>query len=169
MAAPPVFPRSGEGSTPPGPPEWAPGRRVARGQGVDGRTVAELLDGFKAKDHWISEYMRQRYTTVTKGDLLMIARGCIFQAKWLGHALPPDFENSLSRSWKRRKDLLFKWFVDHWPYVMPVIPFVQLADPQRNTIGRSSANARPPARRPVKPPDPCSSSCPVSLISEKRS
>jgi hypothetical protein len=52
-------------------------------------------------------------------DLLAIANG-------IEKRLPPDAK--IGRDQKRKKDLLLKWFDEHWQHIQPLLEFVVLIE-----------------------------------------
>ena len=94
------------------------------------RIIEELKD-------WVEEsspafhFFTQKFARLNKEILLVLAR--IISEKLNYH--------DLTRDYHRNKNMLFKWFDDHWDCCEPILNKVCLVDKDYNLLMKNSPNA----------------------------
>jgi hypothetical protein len=111
--------------------------RVERGMGAEALDVKRRLGSFDAAHSPIPRLLEEAFPDATKNELISVAQVAMFEARSRCAGLPPSLL-VLDRVTRRSKDLLIKWFHDHWMIIGPILPDISLADGDFVQISRNS-------------------------------
>jgi hypothetical protein len=113
-----------------------------RGTGAEALDVRRRLAGFDASRSPIARLLADRFPDATKAELISVAQMTIFVARERFTDLPPTFDK-FDRVTRRSKDLIIKWYHDHWSVVQSLFPDIGLADVNFQPISKDSMPAGP--------------------------
>jgi hypothetical protein len=108
-----------------------------RGTGAEAQDVKRRLAGFDASRSPIGRLLRDKFPDATKNELISVAQMTIFVAKERFPQLPPNFDK-FDRVTRRSKDLIIKWYHDHWSFVHGLFPDIGLADGNFQIISKDT-------------------------------
>jgi hypothetical protein len=106
-----------------------------RGTGVEAQEVKRRLGNFDASRSPIARLIDKSFPNSTKSELISVARMTILVARERFPALPQSF-TQLDRVIRRSRDLIIKWYHDHWIIIQRVFPDVGLADAGFHAISK---------------------------------
>ena len=108
-----------------------------RGTGPEALEVKKRLAGFDPNTSPEAKIVNDIYKDSTKSELISATFIVINIAKqeW-GDSLPQSFFK-FDRITRRSKDLILKWYKDHWEYVKDIVDTVALSDSQMNIISHN--------------------------------
>jgi hypothetical protein len=108
-----------------------------RGTGAEALDVRYRLGDFDPRNSPISDLLRDRFPDATKAELISVAQMTILVAHARFTTLPHSFDR-FDRVTRRSKDLIFKWYHDHWMIIQSIFPDIGLADEHFSPISRNS-------------------------------
>jgi hypothetical protein len=107
-----------------------------RGTGAEALEVRRRLGGFDPECSPAGRVLAEAFPDATKSELISVAQMTIIVANQRFQNLPQSF-NQLDRIIRRSKDLLVKWYHNHWIFVQLVFPDIGLAESNFRAISRS--------------------------------
>ncbi|KAK8866831.1 hypothetical protein M9Y10_009799 [Tritrichomonas musculus] len=109
-----------------------------RGTGPEALEVQRRLDGFDAQTSPIAKIIKEKYPDATKSELISVTQMIIILIKHdkAECELPPTFYK-FDRITRRSKDLIIKWYSDHWNIISNYFNDVGLADSQLRIISNN--------------------------------
>ena len=109
-----------------------------RGTGPEALEVQRRLDGFDAQTSPIAKIISQKYPDATKSELISVTQMIILLVKQdkTECELPPSFYR-FDRITRRSKDLIIKWYSDHWNIISNYFNDVGLADSELRIISQN--------------------------------
>lgn len=80
--------------------------------------IAVRLQGFNPKDNFVTKEITRRFgANLKQGELINIAQ-----------VIADTAQIKLDRDAKRRKNVLLKWFEEHWAQITPYLDYIVLED-----------------------------------------
>lgn len=114
--------------------------QTQRGTGAEAQDVKRRLGNFQAANSPMNRLLSECFPDATKNELISVAQMTIIIAhqKFSPIQLPGSFDN-FDRVTRRSKDLIIKWYHDHWNIIKDIF----------NDIGLADANYRPISKHTV--------------------
>jgi hypothetical protein len=107
-----------------------------RGTGAEALEVRRRLGGFNPACSTVGRLLEEAFPEATKSELISVAQMTIIVANQRFQNLPQSF-NQLDRIIRRSKDLVIKWYHDHWMFIQLVFRDIGLADGSFMAISRN--------------------------------
>jgi hypothetical protein len=104
-----------------------------RGTGPEARDVRRRLGHFDPAMSPVGRLLQDAFPEATKSELISVAQMTIIVACERYQNLPESFVK-LDRVIRRSRDLLVKWYHDHWIIIQGVFGDIGLADAQFQAI-----------------------------------
>jgi hypothetical protein len=104
-----------------------------RGSGPEARDVRRRLGNFVAAMSPVARLLQNTFPEATKSELISVAQMTIIVARERYPNLPESFTR-LDRVIRRSRDLLVKWYHDHWIIIQGVFADIGLADAKFDAI-----------------------------------
>jgi hypothetical protein len=98
-----------------------------RGTGQEARDVRRRLGNFDPSISPVVRLLQDAFPEATKSELISVAQMTIIVAGERYQNLPASF-TKLDRVIRRSRDLLVKWYHDHWIIIQSVFGDIGLAD-----------------------------------------